>query len=101
MENQKRNWLPCPNCRENMLKKVSRSIPFLQRGITIILVQVCTDCLTDPHQLDGERMTISLMEEGLSQDEAQKASQAILTEANKNMVPAEPVAVQADVIFAA
>lgn len=101
MENHKRNWLPCPNCRENMLKKVSRSIPFLQRGITIFLVQAYTDCLSDPHKLDGEKMAITLMEEGLSEDDAQRASRAILEAANKNKVPAEPVPVRPVAIVAA
>jgi hypothetical protein len=84
-----------------MLRKTSKSIPFLQRGITILLVQACTDCLSNPHKLDGERMAITLMEEGLSEDEAQKASRAILEAANKNKVPAEPVSAQVAAIVAA
>jgi hypothetical protein len=101
MENHKRNWRPCPNCRENLLKKTSRSIPFLQRGITIFLVQACVDCLSDPHKLDKERMVITLMEEGLPETEAQKASQAILEEASKDKISAEPISVQAVTVVAA
>jgi hypothetical protein len=83
-----------------MMRKTSKSIPFLQRGITILLVQACTDCLSDPHKLDGERMAITLMEEGLSENEAQKASRAILEAANKSKVPAEPVPVRPVAIVA-
>ena len=96
MENTKksRHYLPCPNCKGNLLQKISRSIPFLQRGIVISLVQVCIDCLSDPEGLDEERMTLVLMAEEWPEDVAKKAARAIIEEARKTAIPAEPVPIE-------
>ena len=99
MENtkRKRHFLPCPNCLDNLLYKSSRSIPFLQRGIVISLVQACSNCLSDPGGLDEEKMVATLMTEEWGkwpEDAARKAARAIIEEARKKAIPIEPAPVE-------
>jgi len=95
MENKKkRRFLPCPNCQENMLQKASQSIPFLEKGIVIFLVQACVDCLSNPDALDEERIFISLRAEEWPEDAARKAAKALIGEARKRAFPSKPVPVE-------
>lgn len=91
---KKRHFLPCPNCRDNLFQKRSQSVPFLQEGANIFLVQACVDCLSHPETLDEERIAISLMAEEWPENVAKRAARTLIEEARKRVSPPEPVSVE-------
>jgi hypothetical protein len=70
----------CPNCTADLRLKPCESRVFRWYANLGYLVQACTECLSDPTKLDGERITENLIKLlGWSVDAATQAAKAIIT----------------------